>query len=479
MFFAAKDHSEDIGLEGLESATGSDGSTLQVRMDRFGNREGEVGESIQLGQIDGREALIALLVNDGKAKRDDRLKAFSKVFTKFGSAKSEHATKGDVLVVNYAQGYDEKTKELEDPDDDDTGDETDTDGEVENNVLSKIGKGTDCRQPFLKMLNKFNKLAQVSQCYYDSVDDCYTALSAAKNAIACASCDFNAATAFGNGKIAVKPNVLNALVKKCSPLFYMFNKYMKPLLNSINTYVFVVDKQKDDFDQAKTAFDKAFDVDPKFCVKVDDDQPKETAPSLVRGLERTVVSKDDRCYFSATTTVSADCLKGVSPQINQLLLYHDPMTDKGQEGMWKLMKRAFDKLATEDGMSDWKKFIGGDNPVVTDGKRLMLVPMSHRIRKLRKEFNHRTSLRKLPAATAATAPASTGTASLLPDAAKGLDTEDYKDTGLAPIAAKAAPSQTVPSAEVDKKKEEDAKENASNVLSVMSLCFWITFGILY
>merc|ERR1719465_205195 len=170
---------------------------------------------------------------------------------------------------------------------------------------------------------------------------------------------------------------------------------MRPLLNSVNNYVYVVDKQKDDYEESKELTDSIFNVDASFCVKEDDEQPKDTTPSLTKGLQREIVSTSDRCYFSALSTVSQECKDRVKATVDQLLLYHDPQTDKNQIGMWKLLRRSFEKLATSDGLANWNKFKGGANAVVTDGARLLNVSWKKRLGLMKRQFLHKDSERQL------------------------------------------------------------------------------------
>lgn len=46
---AARDHAEDIGPKGIAGHEGSDGSTMQDRIERYGDWSGYIGENISFG----------------------------------------------------------------------------------------------------------------------------------------------------------------------------------------------------------------------------------------------------------------------------------------------------------------------------------------------------------------------------------------------------------------------------------------------
>jgi uncharacterized protein YkwD len=52
---AARDHAEDIGPKGITGHTGSDGSSMTDRIERYGEWMGNIGENISFGQKSGKE----------------------------------------------------------------------------------------------------------------------------------------------------------------------------------------------------------------------------------------------------------------------------------------------------------------------------------------------------------------------------------------------------------------------------------------
>jgi uncharacterized protein YkwD len=50
---AASDHANDIGPKGITGHTGSDGSSMTDRIERYGEWMGHIGENISFGQSTG------------------------------------------------------------------------------------------------------------------------------------------------------------------------------------------------------------------------------------------------------------------------------------------------------------------------------------------------------------------------------------------------------------------------------------------
>ncbi|MCL2764225.1 MAG: CAP domain-containing protein [Treponema sp.] len=65
MSLAARDHTLDIGLKGIQGHTGSDGSSHNSRVARYGRRSGGGGETLSYGYNTAREIVIQLLQSTG------------------------------------------------------------------------------------------------------------------------------------------------------------------------------------------------------------------------------------------------------------------------------------------------------------------------------------------------------------------------------------------------------------------------------
>lgn len=75
---------------GITGHTGSNGSTMQSRLEKYGDWMGSIGENIEFGGKSGREIVISLIVDDGVASRGHRTNLFSSNFLKAGVACYSH-----------------------------------------------------------------------------------------------------------------------------------------------------------------------------------------------------------------------------------------------------------------------------------------------------------------------------------------------------------------------------------------------------
>ncbi|KRX09133.1 CAP domain [Pseudocohnilembus persalinus] len=105
---AAKDHANDIGPKGLCDHTGSDGSSMSKRMDRYGQWGGHIGECIDFGNHSARTVIISLIVDDGVPSRGHRKNCLSVNFKKVGIAVAQHTQYGMTTVFDFAETYSKK-----------------------------------------------------------------------------------------------------------------------------------------------------------------------------------------------------------------------------------------------------------------------------------------------------------------------------------------------------------------------------------
>jgi len=72
-------HNFSIYLD-LSGHTGSDGSSMSGRLERYGDWNGKIGENCDFGNSTGRDIVISLIVDDGVSNRGHRNNLFSSDF---------------------------------------------------------------------------------------------------------------------------------------------------------------------------------------------------------------------------------------------------------------------------------------------------------------------------------------------------------------------------------------------------------------
>ncbi len=102
---AARRHAEDIGPKGGIEHTGSDGSSLSVRLNRLGRWQGLIAENISAGEDDARQVVIQLLIDDGVASRGHRKNLFNPDLHQAGAGTAPHREYRTVTVIDYADGF--------------------------------------------------------------------------------------------------------------------------------------------------------------------------------------------------------------------------------------------------------------------------------------------------------------------------------------------------------------------------------------
>ncbi|MDX2127405.1 MAG: CAP domain-containing protein [Chloroherpetonaceae bacterium] len=105
---AAKDHCNDQGPTGKIGHTGSNGSDMGSRMNRYGTWKMSAGENIAYGSKTAREIVIQLIVDDGVPSRGHRVNIFNSSFNVVGIGIGAHSVYRTMCVQNFAGGYDEK-----------------------------------------------------------------------------------------------------------------------------------------------------------------------------------------------------------------------------------------------------------------------------------------------------------------------------------------------------------------------------------
>jgi uncharacterized protein YkwD len=104
---AAKDHVTDQSRTGQTGHNGSDRSTSESRIKRYGVFSGSwtLGENIAYGESTGREIVCGLLIDDGVPNRGHRTNIMNKNFTQTGVAIGTHTQYRTSCTITYANGY--------------------------------------------------------------------------------------------------------------------------------------------------------------------------------------------------------------------------------------------------------------------------------------------------------------------------------------------------------------------------------------
>jgi uncharacterized protein YkwD len=104
---AAKDHVTDQSRTGQTGHNGSDRSTPETRMKRYGTFGGSWtwGENIAYGDTNGREIVCSLLIDDGVPSRGHRTNIMNRAFTQTGVGFGTHTQYRTSCTIDYAAGY--------------------------------------------------------------------------------------------------------------------------------------------------------------------------------------------------------------------------------------------------------------------------------------------------------------------------------------------------------------------------------------
>jgi uncharacterized protein YkwD len=108
MCLAAKDHANDLALKGISGHRGSDGSSPNARLDRYGSWESTVGETVVYEISNARQVVIALIIDDGVPNRGHRRNIFDPNYRVAGVSITDSPVNGARCVVDYAGGFKEK-----------------------------------------------------------------------------------------------------------------------------------------------------------------------------------------------------------------------------------------------------------------------------------------------------------------------------------------------------------------------------------
>ena len=110
LYFACRDHVQDIGPKGITGYQGSDGSNLIDRLRRYGGAVYPWMELICLGQDTGREVVLNLLIDDGLKDRYRRKSIFNPAHKLMGCYSGAHIDHKTMTSISYTRGWSKKLK---------------------------------------------------------------------------------------------------------------------------------------------------------------------------------------------------------------------------------------------------------------------------------------------------------------------------------------------------------------------------------
>lgn len=102
---AAKDHAKDLGRTGNSGHKGTDGSTVETRVTRYGTFSNGIGENIFYESSGAREAVMGWLVDDGFPSRGHRRNLLSANYHYLGVAVGDKSVTGSMCVLTFAGDF--------------------------------------------------------------------------------------------------------------------------------------------------------------------------------------------------------------------------------------------------------------------------------------------------------------------------------------------------------------------------------------
>ncbi|NMH65245.1 CAP domain-containing protein [Shewanella salipaludis] len=107
MSLAAADHAADQSATGQTGHSGSDASSVDIRVERYGVWIHTLGENIVYGPGIGREIVVNLLIDDAVPDRGHRKNILNPDFAVVGVAIATHPKYGHICVIDFAGGFKE------------------------------------------------------------------------------------------------------------------------------------------------------------------------------------------------------------------------------------------------------------------------------------------------------------------------------------------------------------------------------------
>ena len=113
LYLASRDHSEDLGKSGRTSHTGTDGSRMNERIERYGDWDHSIAENIAFDDDHAKDIVYGMLIDDGNKTRGHRRNILNPHFQYFGIACHQHSKHKMVTVIDFAVQYLDKSDEPE------------------------------------------------------------------------------------------------------------------------------------------------------------------------------------------------------------------------------------------------------------------------------------------------------------------------------------------------------------------------------
>ena len=105
---AAKDHAADTGPKGIIGHTGSNGSSMSDRINRYGTWKSGISENVSYGYNTAREIVLQLLIDDGVENRGHRKNIMNGNSKYVGVATGTHTRYRVMCVQDFAYTYVDK-----------------------------------------------------------------------------------------------------------------------------------------------------------------------------------------------------------------------------------------------------------------------------------------------------------------------------------------------------------------------------------
>ncbi len=102
---AARDHAKDQAKTGGTGHTGSDRSTTETRLNRYGKWDISAGENIAYGNGNAKRIVTSLLIDDGVPSRGHRKNLLNGSFKFAGVAVGPHHVYRHICVMDFAGSY--------------------------------------------------------------------------------------------------------------------------------------------------------------------------------------------------------------------------------------------------------------------------------------------------------------------------------------------------------------------------------------
>jgi len=110
LFRAAHDHVLQQGNSGALGHNGSDGSSPETRISRYGKWGTLMGENIDYGNADARRIVTSLLIDDGVSSRGHRHNLLKPAFKVVGIAVGKHPKYSYMCVMDFAASFSEPAR---------------------------------------------------------------------------------------------------------------------------------------------------------------------------------------------------------------------------------------------------------------------------------------------------------------------------------------------------------------------------------